>query len=67
LSIVKGVLEKHLASSESVPPLDHIAADLGYATDGSLWQKFPELCCALSARIAKQKRMRVAAIEPTLE
>ena len=43
------------------------SASLGYAVDGSLRQKFPELCHALSARIAEQKRMRVAAIEPALE
>jgi hypothetical protein len=46
---------------------DRIAANLGYAADGSLRQKFPELCRALSARIAEQRMMRVAAIEPALE
>jgi hypothetical protein len=64
---MKSVLEKHLASSGPVPPLDHIAADLGYAGDAFLWRKFPELCRALAARIAEQKRIRVAAIEPALE
>ena len=34
---------------------------------GSLRQKCPELCGALSAKIAEQKRVRVAAIEPALE
>ncbi len=64
---MKRVLEKYLASSGPVPPLDHIAADLGYAADCSLRQKFPELCRVLAARIAEQKRIRVAAIEPALE
>jgi hypothetical protein len=47
--------------------LDRIAASLGYAVDQSLRQKFPELCRALSIRIAQQKQARVAAIEPALE
>jgi len=58
---------EYLASDGPIPPLDRIAATLGYAVDGSLRQKLPELCHALSARIAEQKRARVAAIEPSLE
>ena len=56
-----------MASDGPIPPLDRIAATLGYAVDGSLRQKLPELCHALSERIAEQKRARVAAIEPALE
>jgi len=56
-----------LASDGTIPPLDRISASLGYAADGSLREKFLELCHTLSARIAEQKRMRVAAIEPALE
>jgi hypothetical protein len=67
LSRMKRTLEELLSSSGSVPPLDHIAADLGYATDGCLRRKCPELCRALAIRIAEQKRVRVAAIEPALE
>ncbi|MBZ5727323.1 MAG: TniQ family protein [Acidobacteriia bacterium] len=67
LSRIRTVLEEYLASDGPIPPLDRISASLGYAVDGSLHQKFPELCRALSARIAEQKRMRVAAIEPALE
>jgi len=67
LSRIRTVLEEYLASDGPIPPLDRISASLGYAVDGSLRQKFPELCRALSARIAEQKRMRVAAIEPALE
>ena len=67
LSRVKSLLEDHLASAGPVPPLDHIAASLGYAVDISLRQKFPELCRALAARIAEQKRRRLAAIEPALK
>jgi AraC-like DNA-binding protein len=64
---MKKVLEEHLASELPVPPLDRIAESLGYATDGSLRTKFPELCGALAARLAEQKRARVAAIGPALE
>jgi TniQ len=67
LSRIRKVLEEYLASDGPIPPLDRIAADLGYAADGSLRQKLPELCCALSAKIAEQKRMRLAAIKPALE
>lgn len=67
LSRIRKVLEGYLASDGPIPPLDHIAASLGYAVDGSLRQKLPELCHALSAKIAEQKRMRVAAIEPALK
>jgi hypothetical protein len=64
---VKKVLEDYLASDKPIPSLDRIAASLGYAVDQSLRQKVPELCRALSTRIAQQKRARVAAIEPALE
>ncbi len=67
LSRIRKVLEEYLASDGPIPPLDRIAAKLGYAADGSLRQKFPELCRALSARIAERRRLRVAAIEPALE
>jgi hypothetical protein len=67
LAHVKQTLEDYLASDKPVPSLDRIAASLGYAIDQSLRKKFPELCRALSARIAAQKRARVAAIEPALE
>jgi hypothetical protein len=64
---IKKVLEEYLASDSPIPPLDRIAASLGYAVDRSLWQKCPELCRALSPKIEGQKRARVAAIEPALE
>src|SRR5262249_22711392 len=59
---IKKVLEVYLASDSPIPPLDHIASSLGYALDRSLWQKCPELCRALSAKIEGQ-----TAIEPALE
>src|SRR5262249_4392283 len=67
LSQIRKVLEEYLASDGPIPPLNRISAILGYAVDGSLRQKFPELCRAFSARIAEQKRMRVTAIEPAVE
>ena len=56
----------YLASDSPIPPLDRIASSLGYAVDRSLWQKCPELCRALSAKIEGQTRACVA-IEPALE
>ena len=67
LSHVKKVLQNNLNAEGQIPPLDRIAASLGYAIDHSLRQKFPELCRALSAKLARQRGERVAAIEPTLE
>lgn len=67
LSHVKKVLQGHLNAEGQIPPLDRIAASLGYAIDQSLRQKFPELCRALSAKLTSQREARVAAIEPALE
>jgi len=67
LSQVKKVLQGYLNAESQIPPLDRIAASLGYAIDQSLRQKFPELCRALSAKLARQKEARLAAIAPTLE
>ncbi len=66
-SRVKEVLENYLGSDKPIPPLNHIASSLGYAANDSLRDRFTELCRALSAKIADQKRARVAAIEPALE
>ena len=66
-SRMKEVLEDYLGSDRPIPPLNHIASNLGYAANTSLRDRFPELCRALSAKIAEQKRARAAAIEPALE
>lgn len=66
-SRVKEVLEDYLGSDKPIPSLNHIASSLGYVANTSLRDRFPELCRALSAKIAEQKRARVAAIEPALE
>jgi hypothetical protein len=67
LSYVRRVLEGYLQAQARIPPLDRIAASLGYAADQSLRQKCPELCRALSAKLASQREARVAAIEPALK
>lgn len=64
---VKKVLEDHLSARSRIPPLHRIAVSLGYANDGNLRKKFPELCRALSVKIARQKAERAAVIEPALE
>lgn len=67
LSQVRRILENHLNAEGRIPPLLRIAASLGYAGDGYVWHKFPELCRALSAKIARQKAERMAAIESIFE
>ena len=64
---IKRILEDHLAGKEPVPPLDHIAAGLGFARGESLRQKFPDLCREIGKRIAQQKTEHLAEIEPALK
>ena len=66
-SQVRGVLEDHLGAEGRISPLHQIAASLGYSDDGQLRSKFPELCRALSAKIARQRAERVAVIKPIFE
>lgn len=45
----------------------HIAASLGYANDGYIQQRFPELCRAIRRKIATKKKSRFAAMEEALK
>ena len=47
------ILEESLASHEPVS-VHHIAARIGYSNDGYLQQKFPELCAAISKKVAER-------------
>ena len=67
LAQAQKVLEDHLRAEDRIPPLHRITASLGYANEGYLRGKFPELCRALAAKIARQRAERVAAIEPAFE
>jgi hypothetical protein len=66
-SQARKILEEHLRTERRIPPLQRIAGSLGYADDGHIRRKFPELCRALSAKIALQRAERIAAIEPAFE
>lgn len=60
------ILEESLASHEPVS-VHHIAARIGYSNDGYLQQKFPELCAAISKKVAEKRHARLDEIHRTLE
>ncbi len=64
---VKQVLEDYLRAEGPIPPLDRIAASLGYVGGAHIRRKFPDLCRALYAKIARQRAEKIAAINPVLE
>jgi hypothetical protein len=45
---------------------DHLAARLGYANEGYLQMKFPDLCRAIRQKIAARKTARLAEMERVL-
>ena len=55
-------MEQSLAQEWPVSP-HRIAASLGYANDGYLRRKFPDLCRAIGNKIAVQKAERLANME----
>jgi hypothetical protein len=63
---LKQVLEDSLASKNPISP-HHIAAMLGYSNDGYIHRKFPHLCRAIGAKIAKAKKRRLAQIPVVLQ
>ena len=63
---LKEILEKSLKSKEPAS-VHHIAARLGYSNDGYIQQKFPDLCAAISRKIAKRKQVRLDVMRRTLE
>jgi hypothetical protein len=63
---IKELLEQSLKSAEPVS-VHRIAADLGYANEGYIRQKFPALCIAISKRVSQMKRIRSLRIRQTLE
>jgi transcriptional regulator with XRE-family HTH domain len=63
---IKELLEQSLKSAEPVS-VHRIAADLGYANEGYIRQKFPELCVAIGKRVSQMKRIRSLRIRQTLE
>jgi AraC-like DNA-binding protein len=66
VSRLKEILQESLRSHEPAS-VHHIAARLGYPNDGYIQQKFPELCAAISRRIAGRRQVRLDEIRQTLE
>ncbi|MFZ0301205.1 MAG: TniQ family protein [Terracidiphilus sp.] len=63
---LKEILEQSLKSINPTS-VHQIAADLGYANEGYIRQKFPELCAAISKRASQMKQIRSLRIRQTLE
>jgi AraC-like DNA-binding protein len=65
LTDIQQLLEQSLAQERPVSA-HHIAANLGYANDGYLQQKFPDLCRAIRRKIAAHDEPRITVMESTL-
>ena len=62
---IQKLLQESLAQEQPVSP-HHIAARLGYANEGYLQRRFPDLCRAIRQKIAAQKVARLANMERAL-
>jgi AraC-like DNA-binding protein len=60
------LLEQSLAQERPISA-HHIAASLGYANNGYLQQKFPDLCRAIRRKIAAHDEPRITIMESTLK
>jgi transcriptional regulator with XRE-family HTH domain len=63
---IRELLERSLAQEHAVT-VHHTAASLGYANEGYLEQKFPELCHAIREKCRTRKRARIASMEMVLK
>jgi DNA-binding phage protein len=63
---IQKLLEQSLAQERPVSA-HHIAASLGYANDGYLQQRFPDLCRAIRQRVAAQDEPRLRIMEEVLK
>lgn len=63
---IRRLLEQSLAEERPIST-HHIAAGLGYANDGYIRQRFPDLSRAISQKIAAQKIARLASLKSTLD
>lgn len=66
LSEIQKLLEESLAQERPISA-HHIAASLGYANDGYLQRKFPDLCRAIRRKIAAQDEPRLRIMEKVLK
>jgi DNA-binding phage protein len=62
---IQKLLQESLAQEQPVSP-HHLAARLGYANEGYLQRKFPDLCRAVRRKIAAQKVAQLAEVERVL-
>lgn len=62
---LRKTLEDSLALEHPVSA-HHLAAELGYANDGYLQRKFPDLCRAIRQKLATRKSERLVAMERLL-
>lgn len=62
---IQKLLQESLALEQPVSP-HHLAARLGYANEGYLEMKFPDLCRAIRQKIAARKVARLAEMERVL-
>lgn len=62
---IQKLLQESLAQEQPVSA-HHIAAHLGYANDGYLQTRFPDLCRAIRQKIAAQRLTRLAEMERVL-
>jgi transcriptional regulator with XRE-family HTH domain len=63
---IKEILEQSLKSSQTISVFK-IAASLGYANSGFIRRKFPDLCTAISQRIAEANQARFERMHQVLE
>lgn len=66
LSDIHKLLEQSLAQERPVS-VHHIAASLGYANDGYLQQKFPDICRAIQRKIVAHDEPRITIMENALK
>jgi transcriptional regulator with XRE-family HTH domain len=62
---IRSLLEQSLDQNQPVSA-HRIAASLGYANEGYVRQKFPDLCCAIGKKLAAQRTKRLSKIERVL-
>jgi len=63
---IRELLERSLAKEHSVSP-GAIAVGLGYANEGCIQNRFPELCRAIRRKIRQEKEARISAMQVALK
>ncbi|MGA9059897.1 MAG: TniQ family protein [Terriglobia bacterium] len=63
---LRDLLERSLAKEHSVSP-GAIAVSLGYANEGCIQNRFPELCRAIRRKIKQEKKARISAMQMALK